>query len=208
MSCRVGSRHLLQFALLAAATAVFASPVAAQGQPDGERVLLGFGGAVVLVLSLCGILAIFLSDYTRRTTDRALADIGPVLKSGFIVTGVLLLPFLTAVVVNLLLDGLGIVALAVFGILGPLLVVPVAGSGLGFLVLARAVSDHWLVVAVVIAFVAGLIGAGVAIVPTLLLAALPLAAVGIGAMIHEWRARSPTAQGKRRKPHPWEHRRP
>jgi hypothetical protein len=209
MSRRADSRALFRFALLIVSTVAFAVPAAAQGQQDAETVLLGSGGAVVLVLSLCGIFAIAFSTYTRRTTEQALADIGSVLKSGFIVTTAVLLPFIAGGAVTVMFDDLGVAYLAVFGILGPLLIVPVVGAGLGFLVLARAVSDNWIVATIVITVFAGTIGAGTVVIPTLLIAVVPLMAAGIGAMIQDWRAPSPAEDSsERRKPHPWEHRQP
>lgn len=200
------SSYLLRFVSLAVAAVVCAGPAAAREQPEGGTMLFGFGTAVVLALSLCGIFAVFFSDYTRQTTELALADIGPVLKSGFALTAALLVPFLAAGVANLVLEEPGVAYLAVFGILGPLLVVPVAGSGLGFLVLARAVTGHWLAATAVVALVAGGIGAGMTVFPTLLLAVLPLAAAGIGAMLHQWRRPSASESGERRKTDPWQHR--
>ena len=208
MSGRADRRSLFRVALLIVSTVVFAVPAAAQGQVETETVFLGFGGGIVFMLLLCGVFAVFFSGYTRRATDQALADIGPVLKSGFAVTALILLPFVVAGAVALVTDGLGVGYLVIFGILGPLLVVPVVGGGLGFIVFARAVSDNWIVATVVVATLAGAIGAGVAVVPTLLLATLPLIAAGIGAMLREWRSPSTTTERKSRKPHPWEHRQP
>jgi hypothetical protein len=195
--------------LLIVSTVAFAVPAAAQGQPDAETVLLGSGGAIVLVLSLSGIFAIAFSTYTLRTTEQALADIDSVLKSGFMVTTAVLLPFIAGGVLNMIVGDLGVAYLVLFGILGPLLIVPVVGAGLGFIVLARAVSDNWIIATIVITVFAGIIGAGTVVLPTMLIAVVPLMAVGIGAMIQDWRAPSPAEDSsERRKPHPWEHRQP
>ena len=205
----VDRRRLLWVGSLPAVVTAFTAPAAAQSSVVSsisapERALI----AVVCTLFICGVLSIFLRSYTIRATSLAIDDIGTTLKIGLVVTAILAFPFALAGGLALAVDEIDAGYFALFGLLGPTLVLPIIGGGLGFITLGRTVSDNWLVVTVVVSAVVAVIGVGTVLTPTLVLAALPLVVAGMGAVVREWRTETVKSDKAKEKPHPWEHRRP
>jgi hypothetical protein len=202
-------RRLVWVGSLPAAVTLFTAPAAAQSDVVGNisapgRALI----AVVFTLFVCGVLSIFLRNYTMRATSLAIDDIGTTLKLGLLVTGILSFPFALAGGLALAVDEIDAGYFALFGLLGPTLVLPIIGGGLGFITLGRTVSDNWLVVTAVVSGVVAVIGIGTVLTPTLVVAAVPLIIAGMGAVVREWQTETVKSDKPKEKPHPWEHRRP